>query len=77
MSHGSEDRFFVEAAQIPSLDGDEMQRAKKIRPLATSGSVRPYRKLAGGVDLRRWSKRTVASPPSLSPEGSSPGYLPE
>lgn len=73
MSHGGDDRFFVEyseVVQMPPLDGDEMQRAKKIRPLATAGPRRPYRKLAGGVDLRRWSKRTAAISPHLSlPKG--------
>lgn len=74
MSHGGDDRFFVEysrVVQMPPLDGDEMQRAKKIRPLATARvSQRPYRKLAGGVDLRRWSKRTVVAGPRLSlPKG--------
>lgn len=72
MSHGGDDRFFVEyskVAQMPPFDGDEMQRAKKIRSLATAGPQRPYRKLAGGVDLRRWSKRTAATPHLSLPKG--------
>ena len=69
MSHWDDNQFFDEyskVVQMPPLNGDEMQRAKKIRPLATAGPQRPYRKLAGGVDLRRWSKRFASQSPSFS-----------
>lgn len=47
MSHGGNNQFFDEyskVVQMPPLDGDEMQRAKKIRPLATAGPQSPLSK---------------------------------
>lgn len=67
ISHDRFAAYFVQHSRYWRLSMRmKCKRWKKIHPLATAGLGLPYRKFAGGVDLRRWSKRTLAQTPCLS-----------